>query len=513
MAGNIFISYRRGEDSGFAGRLFDSLHTVFDSSQLFMDVDSIEPGTNFVRVLQEKIADSDIVLAIIGRSWVDAADSNGNRRLDNPKDFVRTEIEAALSHKKVVIPVLVGNAEMPTYERLPESLRVLTEIHALRINHERYRADAEGLIKSLKKILDRPPREQADKSETAPDNHGPVVPQEVRDTGERFRLLQDELEHILRSPQPMPASLPEPPQTARPVPQAARAGEGVKSPGKAAEPRTWTPPQQSARPAAAPRVSKSNQSNVSSRVGAKQQRRTILLIVVTIIAAFAVSAAVFFGASIRYYLTPEKPAAHTDKAPPEKTKFADRIALSSPEQTASAPPRVLLHDEDPSDPKGRQYAGTVVWSIQPIDKSGKSSEIAVHADIDIPDRKLKMTMSFQRNTDTSLPASHTAELTFILPKDFAGGGVSNVPGILMKSTEPAQGTPIAGIAVKVTDGIFLVGLSNVDADRARNIQLLKERSWVDIPLVYGNQRRAMVTIEKGAPGERAFNDAFAAWGE
>jgi hypothetical protein len=138
----------------------------------------------------------------------------------------------------------------------------------------------------------------------------------------------------------------------------------------------------------------------------------------------------------------------------------------------------------------------------------------VRADIDIPDRKFKMTMSFRRNTDTSQPASsHTAELTFILPSDFAGGGVANVPGMLMKSNEQARGTPLAGLSIKVTDGFFLIGLSNVDADRTRNLQLLKERSWFDIPLVYTNQRRAIIAIEKGAPGERAFNDAFAAWGE
>ena len=74
-------------------------------------------------------------------------------------------------------------------------------------------------------------------------------------------------------------------------------------------------------------------------------------------------------------------------------------------------------------------------------------------------------------------------------------------------------TPLAGLAVKVTDGFFLVGLSNVDADRSRNVQLLKERSWFDVPLVYTNQRRAIIAIEKGAPGERAFNEAFSVWGE
>jgi hypothetical protein len=202
-------------------------------------------------------------------------------------------------------------------------------------------------------------------------------------------------------------------------------------------------------------------------------------------------------------------------APAAKPKIPDRVGQpSSSEQVAPVAQRVVLYDEDPSDPKGKQYVGSVIWRTEPIKASGnQKADVAVRADIEIPDRKFKMTMSFRRNTDSSLPASHTAELTFILPQDFAGGGVGNVPGILMKSNEQARGTPLAGLAVKVTDGFFLVGLSNVDADRSRNMQLLKERSWFDVPLVYVNQRRAIIAIEKGSPGERAFNDAFAAWGE
>jgi hypothetical protein len=202
-------------------------------------------------------------------------------------------------------------------------------------------------------------------------------------------------------------------------------------------------------------------------------------------------------------------------APLSKPKIADRVGQpSSTDQLAPVAQRVVLYDEDPSDPKGKQFVGSVVWRTEPVKPSGtQKADIAVRADIEIPDRKFKMTMSFRRNTDSSLPASHTAELTFILPQDFSGGGVSNVPGILMKSNEQARGTPLAGLAVKVTDGFFLVGLSNVDADRARNVQLLKERSWFDVPLVYANQRRAIIAVEKGAPGERAFNEAFAAWGE
>ncbi len=202
-------------------------------------------------------------------------------------------------------------------------------------------------------------------------------------------------------------------------------------------------------------------------------------------------------------------------APQSRPKIPDRVGQpSSSENIAPVAQRVVLYDEDPGDPKGKQYVGSVIWRTEPVKATGNQKpDIAVRADIEIPDRKFKMTMSFRRNTDSSLPASHTAELTFILPQDFSGGGVGNVPGILMKSNEQARGTPLAGLAVKVTDGFFLVGLSNVDSDRARNLQLLKERSWFDVPLVYVNQRRAIIAIEKGAPGERAFNEAFATWGE
>ena len=206
-----------------------------------------------------------------------------------------------------------------------------------------------------------------------------------------------------------------------------------------------------------------------------------------------------------------------DTAAPATTrpKIPDRVGQpSSSDNVAPVAQRVVLYDEDPGDPKGKQYVGSVIWRTEPVKGAGNAKpDIAVRADIDIPDRKFKMTMSFRRNTNSSLPASHTAELTFILPQDFAGGGVGNVPGILMKSNEQARGTPLSALAVKVTDGFFLVGLSNVDSERTRNLQLLKERSWFDVPLVYTNQRRAIIAIEKGAPGERAFNEAFAAWGE
>jgi hypothetical protein len=177
------------------------------------------------------------------------------------------------------------------------------------------------------------------------------------------------------------------------------------------------------------------------------------------------------------------------------------------------PQWAVLYDEDPSNPRGEQYVGSVVWRTEVIKAAGQPDDVAVHADIDIPPRKLKLAMSLKRNLDKSLPATHVIELTFRLPPDFVGGGVSNVPGILMKSNEQGRGTPLAGLGIKVSGGFFLVGLSNVATDRTRNLQLLLENPWLDIPLVYSNQRRAIIAIQKGDSGDQVFKNAFTAWGQ
>jgi hypothetical protein len=142
---------------------------------------------------------------------------------------------------------------------------------------------------------------------------------------------------------------------------------------------------------------------------------------------------------------------------------------------------------------------------------GQPPDLAIRADIEVPARKLAMTWSLRRNTDKRLPATHTVEIMFKLPVDFPAGGISNVPGILMKQAEQTRAVPLAGLAVKITPRFYMIGLSNVEADRDRNMQLLKERSWLDIPVVYKDNRRAILAMEKGTPGERVFADAFKAW--
>ena len=207
--------------------------------------------------------------------------------------------------------------------------------------------------------------------------------------------------------------------------------------------------------------------------------------------------------------------------PGARPKISDRIGTADTpaSQPATAPAaavaqKVVLYDEDPSDPKGKRYVGSAVWRTETVSPGpGLAPELAIRADIEIPERGMRMTWSLRRNTDKALPASHTIEIMFTLPADFSEGGVANVPGVLMKQDEQARGVPLAGLAVKVTNGYFLIGLSAVGVDQQRNIQLLKDRDWFDIPIVYTSGKRAIMAVEKGTPGARAFEEAFRAWGQ
>jgi hypothetical protein len=113
-------------------------------------------------------------------------------------------------------------------------------------------------------------------------------------------------------------------------------------------------------------------------------------------------------------------------------------------------------------------------------------------------------MLVRRNSDAAFPASHTIELTVSVPPDFAGGSV-------LKPKEQSKGTPLAASTAKVMDGVFLTALYGNDGDRQRNLQLLEQSAWFDIPIVYTNQHRAILAIEKGSSGQRAFQSAFDTW--
>jgi hypothetical protein len=133
-SGRIFINYRREETAYAAGWLYDRLAGHFGGGQVFKDVDSIQPGDDFIEVIARAVGSCDVLLALIGDEWMTITDTQGRRRLDSSGDFVRLEIEAALSRKVRVIPVLVDGARMPRADELPDSLAALVRRQALELS-------------------------------------------------------------------------------------------------------------------------------------------------------------------------------------------------------------------------------------------------------------------------------------------------------------------------------------------------------------------------------------------
>jgi glycine cleavage system H protein len=175
----IFISYRRDDSAGYAGRLYDRLSDRFGEDQIFMDIDTIEPGLDFVEVIEEAVGSCDALIALIGKQWLTITDATGRRRLDNPEDFVRLEIATALDRSIRVIPVLVRGATMPRSQDLPKALRKLARRNALEISDTRFHHDVNKLIEVLETVLAtsrrlRPPR-QVSPRVTAPKAARPTI--------------------------------------------------------------------------------------------------------------------------------------------------------------------------------------------------------------------------------------------------------------------------------------------------------------------------------------------------
>ena len=151
-AGRIFISYRREETAYPAGWLYDRLADRFGGGQVFKDVDSIQLGDDFVEVITSAVGSCDVLLALIGPQWLTIADEHG-RRLDSRDDFVRLEIQAALTRNVRVIPILVDGARMPRAEELPDSLAELVRRQALELSPARFDFDTGRLLKVLDRAL------------------------------------------------------------------------------------------------------------------------------------------------------------------------------------------------------------------------------------------------------------------------------------------------------------------------------------------------------------------------
>ncbi|BBE74101.1 hypothetical protein [Oharaeibacter diazotrophicus] len=211
-------------------------------------------------------------------------------------------------------------------------------------------------------------------------------------------------------------------------------------------------------------------------------------------------------------VTPAAPApTGTDTAAPAPTTTTPAPAANQPVVLVAQ--RAILYEEPIPGSDGARVEGQVLWTLvdEPV-LPGEAPVPQIRATVEVPDRKIKLVLSIRRNTDQALPASHIAEMRFDLPSDFPGRGIDTTPGLILKQTEDARGDPLIGAVAKVSDNLFWLALSGADQDAVRNVALLKEREWIDVPIRYLNRRRAILTFEKGTPGGEVFQRALAAWG-
>ena len=200
----------------------------------------------------------------------------------------------------------------------------------------------------------------------------------------------------------------------------------------------------------------------------------------------------------------------------------ESAAVPAPAETPAAPAaaegavpvgqRAVFYEERSATAPGSQHSGNVVWSIvNEAPTAGQPPEPAIRAVADVPDQSMRLTMTIRRNADETLPASHVIELMFDTPNDAAGGEIANVQRLALKPTEQARGEPLIGVAGRISDGFFIIALNDLDQAVTSNLALLRGQEWIDIPLAYSSGQRALISLEKGLPGERVFREALDAW--
>ena len=191
----------------------------------------------------------------------------------------------------------------------------------------------------------------------------------------------------------------------------------------------------------------------------------------------------------------------------DRTKIASGVSGPAPSGTVQSRGAVLFED----DPKGKQeksFQGKVVWRTELSPRPGRAPDLALIAEVEFPERKVRAIWSLRRINSEEVPASHTIEIKFELPPEYPLGQILNVPGVLATEAGKAVGDQLIGKSVKVSNGYFRIDLSSLNAERERNIQLLKERPWFDIPIAYSNGRRGLLVVEKGYHGNQVFSEFF-----
>ncbi len=189
---------------------------------------------------------------------------------------------------------------------------------------------------------------------------------------------------------------------------------------------------------------------------------------------------------------------------------------TAPSQADGVPvgQRAIFYEERTASSGGSAETGSTVWSLVQESPGGDlPAEPAVRADVTIPGKEVQLRMTIRRNGDPTLPASHIIELIFLTPDNFEGGVIDNLLRMTMKETEEATGNPLLGVPAKIGDGFFLIALSDGKPEQEANMQLFRRMKWIDIPIVYRSGRRALMTLERGIPGDKIFEEAIKAWSQ
>lgn len=207
------------------------------------------------------------------------------------------------------------------------------------------------------------------------------------------------------------------------------------------------------------------------------------------------------------------PAVEAPVPPAANTQQGNNNAAGSTSTpaVAVAGERMFLYEEVLGQSAPSAIAGTVAWSLgSEEDASGRPSP-TVQAQLNVPERGITALMTFKKNTDASLPASHIVEIVFSTGAGFEGGAIDSVQRIAMKSTEQDRGNALIAVPAKITDDFHMIALNDFPDALKTNLELLKNRDWLDIPLAYRNGRRALLTLQKGPAGKQAFDTALKEW--
>ncbi|URQ75174.1 MAG: transcriptional regulator [Candidatus Ochrobactrum gambitense] len=181
------------------------------------------------------------------------------------------------------------------------------------------------------------------------------------------------------------------------------------------------------------------------------------------------------------------------------------------QQAVAVGQQALLYEERGGTESGSVEKGNVVWSvIQESPGDGQPEEPAVRGTVTMPTSNVQLKMTIRKNTDQSIPASHLIEMVFTVPEGFSGGVIDNVQRITFKDTEQAAGNPLIAVPSKIADNFFIIWLNDARTAQDTNLSLMRRLQWIDIPVSYRNGRRALISLEKGVPGEKAFTDVLGA---